>query len=113
MASNEEKTQVKEMIESFYNFANVPLNWNGKVNDQVAEVFGIMLSETTKCSKAFQWVPRPPGGRASITWLVMQLGRGVFNHFRSQLSFVCARSVIYKWNRHFEMAMMGLLAGRL
>ena len=94
MASDAEKSEVKEMIESFYKFANVPLNWNGEINERVAEVFGVMLSETRKCSKAFGWIPKPPGGRASIAWLAMQLGRGMFNHYRHQMSFACARGVI-------------------
>jgi len=115
MASEAEKSEVKEMIESFYKFANVPLNWNGEVNERVAEVFGVMLSETRKCSSAFIWIPTPPGGRATIAWLVIQLGRGIFNRYRQQLSFTCARGVIYiiyKWGRDLEMAALGLVVTR-
>lgn len=113
MATEEEKTQIKEMIESFYKYAQISINWNLEINEQVAEVFGIMIKETTKCSKAFGWVPKPPGGRASIFWLVMQLGRGVFNHHLHRISFTCARGVIYKWGRQLELASMELFAGRL
>ncbi len=113
MASNKEKTEVKEMIQSLYILANVHPVWNGDVNERVAEVFGLMLNETKKCSSAFKSVPRPPGGRASIVWLVTQLGRGIFSHHRSRISITCARSVIYKWNRELEMASMGLVVTRL
>lgn len=112
MASDAEKAEVKEMVESFYKFANVPLNWDGEINERVAEVFGVMLSETRQCSMAFGWMPKPPGGRASIVWLAVQLGRGMFNHYRLQLSFVCARGVIFKWGRQLEMASMGLAVAR-
>ena len=105
------RSEVREMIESLYKFADIPINWEIRVNEQVAEVFGKMLDETMKCSKAIGWVPKPPGGRASIAWLVMQLGSGAFNHYRSRMSFVCARSVIYKWGRHLQMASMGLSPG--
>lgn len=113
MAATQEKIEIKAMIQSLYSFANVPLNWHGEANDRVAEIFGIMIAETQKCSKAFAWVPTPPGGRASSAWLVRQLGRGVFNHHRSFLSFTCARGVIYKWDRELAIASMGLSARRL
>ena len=113
MASDMAETELKEMIQSFYRFANVPIGWDLKVNERVAEVFGVMLSETKKCSDAFGWIPIPPGGRASIAWLVMQLGRGAFNHHRSRLSFVCARRVIDVWNSQLQMASMGIATARL
>ena len=101
------------MIESFYQVANVPLPANFQVNERVAEIFGVMLSETRKCSRAFAWVPTPPGGRATIAWLVRQIGRGLFISYRSQLSFTCARGVIHKWHRELEMASLGFVARRL
>lgn len=113
MASEEEKAQLKEMITSFYKYAEVSITWNLNINEQVAEVFGIMIKETTKCSNAFGWVPKPPGGRASIFWLITQLGRGVFNHYLSHISWVCARGVIYQWREQLQLASMGLFAGRL
>lgn len=113
MASDKESAEVKEMIQSLYKFANVFPVWDGDMNERVAEAFGVMLGETQKCSNAFGWVPKPPGGRASITWLAMQLGSGLFNHHRSRLSFTCAREVIYKWSRQLEMASMGIAAARL
>lgn len=113
VALEDESAQVKAMIQSFYQFANVPLAPELEVNERVAEVFGIMLNESRKCSKAFGLVPTPPGGRASIAWLAMQLKRGVFNHYRSQMSFTCARGVIYQWNRELELASMGLATERL
>jgi hypothetical protein len=48
------------MIQSLYKLAYIPA-WDGEVNEDVARVFGIMLAETQKCSKAFVWVPTPPG----------------------------------------------------
>jgi hypothetical protein len=112
MASEQDISQVKEMIKSLYDLAAVPA-WDGDVTDEVAAVFGIMLLETQKCSNAFGWVPRPPGGRASVTWVVRSLGRGLFNAHRGKLSQTCARAVIYKWQRQLDLASMGLAAGRL
>ncbi|TFW33501.1 hypothetical protein [Massilia horti] len=110
---DKEKVEVKEMIQSLYRFANILPVWDGEVNDDVAAVFGTMIAETRACSNAFGWVPKPPGGRASITWLVRQLGRGVFNSYRSQLSFTCARAVIYKWKSALEMASLGVAMRKL
>lgn len=113
MSTEQEKEQVREMIKSFYAFAHYPLSWNGVVNEQVAKVFGTMIHETQKCSKAFSWVPKPPGGVASITWLVKQLGRGVFYHYRPHLSVMCAKEVIRQWNSVLIMASLGIAATRL
>lgn len=108
MDMNKEKTDIKAMIQSLYQFANIFPVWNGEVNDDVAAVFGTIIAEIKKCSKAFDWVPKPPNGRASITWLAQQLGRGAFNAYRSQLSFTCARAVIYKWKSALDMASAGV-----
>lgn len=113
MASEQEIAEVKKMIESFYRFAGVPLPSRFEVNERVAEVFGIMLNETRKCSKAFGWIPTPPGGRATIVWLATQLGRGIFNSYRSRLSFACANGVIYIWGEQLREASVGLTLRRL
>jgi hypothetical protein len=94
MVTENDKAEVKEMIQSLHPFANILPVWDGEVNDEVAAVFGTMLAETTKCSIAFGWVPKPSGGRATISWVVHQLGPGVFNSTRGRLSFTCARTVI-------------------
>jgi hypothetical protein len=107
VATEQELAEVRHMIESFYQFAAIPLPSNFQANEYVAEVFGTMLNRTQRCSRAFAWVPRPPGGRASIAWLAMQLGRGVFDSYRSQLSFTCARAVIASWGRKLQDACYG------
>ena len=107
MASEHDLAQVKEMINSLYQLAGIFPIWDGEVTEEVAAVFGIMLLETQECSRSFDWVPRPPGGRASINWLVCHLGRGFFNAHRGKLSASCARTVIYKWRRHLNLASMG------
>lgn len=108
MPSSEEAAEVKKIIESFYDFAAVSLPTDLVINEAVAEVFGRMLEETKKCSHAFGWVPTPPTGRATIGWLASQLGRGVFNSYRSRLSFACARRVIYAWSNKLREASFGL-----
>jgi hypothetical protein len=113
MTSDKEKAEVKDMIQSLYKYANVLPVWDGDMNERVAEVFGVMLSETTKCSNAFTWIPKPSGGRATISWIVRHLGKGLFKQHQSRLSFTCARGVIYKWARELEMASLGFAAKRL
>ena len=112
MASSKDLVEVKEMIQSLYRYAGIPV-WDGEVNEEVARVFGIMLLETQKCSSAFAWIPPPPGGRASIVWLVQKLGRGIFNSYKGKLSFTCARGVIYKWKTALDMASIGISTSRL
>ena len=108
MATEKEKSEVKEMIQSLYRYANIEPMWDGAVNDDVARVFGIMLAETQKCSTAFGWIPPPPTGRASIVWLVTKLGRGIFNFHKKRLSMACARVVIYNWGSALNLATLGI-----
>ena len=113
MTTDSDKAEVKEMIQSLYRFANILPVWDGEVNDDVAAVFGTMIAETRSCSNAFEWGPKPSGGRATIAWVVRQLGRGVFNATRGRLSFTCARAVIYKWKTALDMASMGIAMKRV
>jgi hypothetical protein len=110
MTSENEASELLEIIEQFYKFANVHPPRNLHINEHVAEVFGIMLNETAKCSKAIGWVPVPPGGRATISWLVVQLGRGVFNRQKSRLNPGCAHNVIRTWKTALDMASLGMAA---
>ncbi|GJI98765.1 hypothetical protein RugamoR57_54830 [Duganella caerulea] len=113
MTTDAEKAEIKGMIQALYRYANVLPVWDGDVNEDVAKVFGIMLAETQKCSSAFCWIPSPPGGQASIAWLIRQLGRGLFNAYRKRLSFTCARTVIYKWRTALDMAALGIASSKL
>jgi hypothetical protein len=108
MASQQDSAEVEKMIQAFYRFAGIPISFNLQINERVAEVFGKMLDETKRCSNAFVWVPKPPSGRASIAWLIVQLGRGAFASHESKLSIACARRVIQVWGTSLQMASMGL-----
>ena len=107
MTNEQDKEEVRLMIEGLFRLAGVPLIWRGEINDQVAEVFGTMLSETRSCSDAFRAVPTPPLGKASIMWLVGQFGHGLFRHYSARLSSACARAVAYRWRTPLELASMG------
>lgn len=112
MKTEEQKAEVKQMVQGLYRLAQMPV-WEGEVNDAVAEVFGIMLFETQKCSKAFKWLPPPPSGRATIVWLAIQFARGAFRAHSARLAYPCARVVIARWGTQLEMASRGLAMLRL
>lgn len=109
--SSEHEERVKEMIESLYRVAGLPA-WKGEINDNVAAIFQKILYETSKCSAAFVWVPQPPGGRASMFWLAMNIGRSSFNASVGKLSRHCARTAILKWRTALEIAAHGLASSR-
>lgn len=54
MASEEHTNEVRALIDSFCRLAQLP-PWDGPVNERVAEIFGVMVSETVRCSDAFKW----------------------------------------------------------
>ena len=103
MASALDKEHVKEVIDTFYKVGR-NTGWNREVNEKVAEVFGLMLEEAKKCTDALNWVPRPPGGKATIAWLVRTLGRIGVAQMRNGLSKTCALAVIRNWDRELSMA---------
>jgi hypothetical protein len=107
MPSDQELKEVREMIQALYRFANVPV-WDGDVNEPVAQIFGKIIEETMKCSKALGWVPTPPGNVATISWLAKQLGKGILNSQQKRLSPVCARTAILKWKSALELASIGI-----
>jgi len=64
-----DKEVVRKAINAFYKGAGVNKTFDGKINEKVAVVFGKMLKETKRCSDAIAWVPSPPGGPASLSWI--------------------------------------------
>lgn len=107
-ATEEQKQQIKELIQDYFHFARVSPTFDGEINDKVAEVFGIMLEETSKCSTVFKLVPGPTGLKPGIVWLATQVAQGAFRNMFSQISVTCARGVIFKFRRSLEMAAMGV-----
>lgn len=104
----EKSEELMKIIKQFYAFANVPPPNNLVVNEYVAEVFGIMLKETADCSKAMNWIPIPPRGKANIVWLVTNFGKGAFNRKKAKLHRRCAGEAIRKWRSPLKLASMGL-----
>lgn len=98
---------VKDAIEVFYQGGGVPKRFTGKVNERVAEVFGIMLEETRKCSDSLAWVPKPTSGKAMISWIARNLSRSTIERFRDSVSLTCAKKVILQWEHEMYMAGMG------
>lgn len=103
----EEKT-VRDAINAFYKGAGIKKRFTGKVNERVAEIFGQMLVDTKKCSRAFAWIPTPSGGKASLFWLAKNLTRSVIARLENKEYMTCARGVAYKWSRQLDIASMGL-----
>ncbi|WCM93208.1 hypothetical protein M5C99_00290 [Acidovorax sp. NCPPB 2350] len=105
-----QKAALKETIDSFFRFAQVPVPWNGMVNDGVAMVFHNMLTETAKCSQALSFVPRPAGGPASVVWLSMQLAGVGYRNIQKKLSVTCAKKAVQNFRSDFQLASMGASA---
>lgn len=99
---------VRDAIQALYQGAGIQKRFTGEVNEQVAEVFGTMLAEIRKCSGSLSWVPRPTGGKATMSWVARNLSRSTIERFRDSVSLTCAKGVIFKWDRELNMAAMGL-----
>lgn len=93
-----DKRRVAEILDAFYKGAGHWV-WNGEVNEGVAKVTAVMLCEASKCSKGMDYVPRPPSGVPSVTWVVKQIGDIVVRRLASGTYKTCQVAVIYKLGR--------------
>jgi hypothetical protein len=103
MTSGLDKEQVREAIDEFYRIGRSG-GWKRDVNERVAEIFGRMLEEARKCTKALNWVPRPPGGKATIAWLVRNVTRSTIRSMGDELAHTCAQFVIRNWDAELRLA---------
>lgn len=103
-----DKDIVRYSINTFFKGAGIDKTFNGPVNEKVAEVFGKMLTESTRCSSSLSWVPRPTGGKATISWVARNFSRSIRERMRDSQYLTCAKTVIYKMMTELEMAARGL-----
>lgn len=103
-----EKEIVADTINAFYRGAGVELTFRGTVNEKVAEIFGQMLEESLRCSRALNWVPRPTGGKATIRWIALNFSRSIRERMRDSHSLTCARTIVLKFRTRMEFAAQGL-----
>ena len=108
MQSVIEQEDIRKMINSFFKFSGTPPSWNGAVNEEVARVFAVMLSETAKCSKALKLLPTPFFGALSKCSALLQLSGFAYRNLESNLSVSCAKTAIRNWRSEFDMASQGI-----
>lgn len=101
-------TSVKNAINAFYKGAGLNLTFKGDVNARVAEIFGEMIFATQKCSAALSWVPRPSGGKATISWIVKNLSQSVLRQIESKQSLTCAKEVVRNYRTKLQLAALGI-----
>ena len=93
-----------KVINAFYKGAGIRKKFRGPVNERVARIFGIMLTEAKKCSSSLSWIPTPTGGKATISWILRNFGKGMINRLKGSQYLTCAKAVIYKWARELDRA---------
>lgn len=103
-----EQVAVKNAINAFYKGAGLDLRFIGTVTPKVAEVFGKMVLETQKCTTALNWVPRPTGGKATISWVARNFTQRIISQLSDKQSLTCAKVVIRNFRTDIQLASMGL-----
>jgi hypothetical protein len=80
-----------------------------EVNDKLKEVAAKMLWAAIEKSKALDLVPRPPGGRPGIAWLVSQAVQAFFRSQANTKIYDAARkAVAYQYKTEYELARQGV-----
>ncbi len=103
-----DKEKVRDAINALYIGAGIKTTFNGKINEQVAKVFGQLLDDIHDCSVAFRWVPKPSGSVASIAWIAKNLTRSAIEKFKGSQSFTCARTRILQYQTPLRLASLGI-----
>ncbi|KAF7764865.1 hypothetical protein PCIT_b0956 [Pseudoalteromonas citrea] len=104
---NEQKS-VENAINAFYKVAGLNIKFNGSINNKVAEIFGKMIIETQKCTTALNWVPRPTGGKATISWVAKNFTRSVLRQLEEGQSLICAKTAVLRFKSPLHLAAMGV-----
>ena len=90
-----QKEEVREIINTIYQAAGVKYKYRGAVTEMTAEVLGKIISEIRSCTSSLNWVPRPTGGKATISWIVRNLGSSFARDLKKKnISLTCGRRVL-------------------
>ena len=103
-----EQISVENAINAFYKGAGLNVKFNGSINNKVAEIFGKMIIETQKCTTALNWVPRPAGGKATISWVAKNFTRSVLRQLEEGQSLTCAKAAVLRFKSPLHLAAMGV-----
>lgn len=112
MTTEDQAEVVRQMIKRFFAVANMDPPAGLQINEGVAAVFAVMVQEAAKCSNAFNYVPRPPLGVATLGWLGSQAARVALGTVWIRLSRTCVVQVIRNWRSKLEMASNNVSYGR-
>ncbi len=102
-----DKQQVKDAINALYEGAGIKTQFTGQVNEEVAKVFGELLTEIRRCTLALKWVPKPTGGPATIKWIAKNIGRSIIQQFKDDISITCAKARILQFQTRLRLASLG------
>ncbi|MDX1472548.1 MAG: hypothetical protein R3309_00170 [Reinekea sp.] len=90
-----QKEEVRNIINAIYDAAGINYKFRGEVTEMTAEVLGKMISEIRSCTTALNWVPRPTGGKATISWIARNLGSSFVRDLeKKNISLTCGRRVL-------------------
>lgn len=102
-----QREEVREIVNALYDAAGIKYKYRGEVTELTAEVMGRMLSEIRSCTSALNWVPRPTGGKATISWIVRNLGSSFTRELKKKsISLTCGRRVLLGLRAELELSGM-------
>ncbi|MCB0259700.1 MAG: hypothetical protein KDE62_08275 [Calditrichaeota bacterium] len=103
--SEKDKDSIREVLTLFY-----PQSPPDAINDRLALLAAKMFYEALKAARLMDILPRPPGGKPGIAWLVTQIFviffRGVGS--KHQIPVVVRRTVGRNFRSEYEMNKLGI-----
>ena len=95
---------IKDVLTFFY-----PQNPPRQLNDELRLLAATMLHAAIKASEAMNLVPRPPGGKPGVAWMVLQAVKIFFRaQGRTRIYESVRVTVARNFRSQYELAKMGL-----
>ncbi|WP_221796242.1 hypothetical protein [Oceanobacter mangrovi] len=69
-----QQEDIRSVINGIYDVAGIKYQYSGLVTEKTAAVVGDIVENIRSCSSSMSWVPRPTGGKATISWVIRNLG---------------------------------------
>jgi hypothetical protein len=103
--SPQEQQHVKDVLQFFYPDQTPPET----ISEEVGTLASEMLHEALEGSKAMDFVPRPPGFKPGLVWLISQAVQVAWRRAGKQRIYEAVRrTVALKYKTRYEMAKLGI-----
>lgn len=101
--TKEEADDMRDVLARFY--GSQTKHW--KINSEVYELFGQLVSRSASCTEAVHLLPRPYSGAPTVKWASRQIRKALTRYFKSTRGehyLMCMRSAALAMRTEIQLA---------